>query len=969
MANVAITKKPTAKVRYMTAPSRASGGSRTMSVKWDLASTATDTQRADRISGFEILWDVIMYTKDKKKTKKILHRQYKDSNTGLRTASLNLNEFTSKEDGPKVRDDFYPGREQANKGSLWRVTTVRCFVRTYNAKGNGSWVSTSTDFKLPRAPSVSQLAQSEDSGTVSCTVSIDAGNDLYEVYNGRWELDVVDSSNNTAAGKYHGVGWIARGSTGTVSWDVSDRMRLTYDQYVKVTVVAWARGFFGDSNKVTRETYVSWPARPTITGIDFTKSGTNVDPDGKTTVRVNTNYSRVNNKNVQHPVTGVKLQALQGTTYKKASDIPATEAGNWVDLGAVDDGECTALSAATSELRPDADEVTWVRVKAWNQFEDIFYLYSTPKRLEELEWAAPTAAQDAAVITSLVSGDDGKSAVATIGWHDDNSTHTEISWSQSPNAWRSTDEPDIYGFDWDDGAITVGGVTYNHSATVHIAGLTEGSTYHVRARRYRETDDLTTYGSYYPLNGTLTVTPATSPESVVLSVPEFVARGEALPVTWAYASDAMQTMWQLVTGDITTETDQEGKTVAWVDEPMRVVAEGTDSAGSYVIQPDRVASITDNDSVTLAVIMSTGGMPVASEAVEVRVADAPTVSVSASDVSAQPVSFGVTCSVAASLAVVVTARGSAGEDEILLRPQAGGDALWSAVVMPEWTASGGAKTATVDVSQTLDFRDGAAYEVSVIATDIETGLQSVRATADFEVSWSRQAPEPPEGNIVTVSDTTDSEGYRTRGATIALPDSQSFASGDVMDLYRVTVDGPSLVGSSLQPATTVFDRYAPFGGTDMRYRVAVRTADGDVAWRDYSYTFGDPDPMSTSLRIDYGTDYVEVDRGVTISDGYEKDVKTRKHLDGTTSAYWNAGVSRTSSIAGALIRVYEDDVDAAIRGLARYVGPVMVRTSMGHAYTANVDVSLGTSKTSAGETASLKITAVSSDQYGIEVVE
>ena len=966
----AITKAPTAKVRYMTAPARGSGGSRYMTVKWDLASTATDSNRADRIGGFEVLWDVICVSiKDGKK--KILHRQYKDGNTGLRNASINLNEFVSKEEKQKVRDDFYPGKEQDNKPSVWKVTTVRCFVRTYNAKGNGPWVYTSTDFRTPRAPTVSELAQTENSGVVSCTVAVDAGNDLYEIYNGKWEIDVEDSSNQTSEGRYHGSGYVARGATGTVSWDVSDRMRLTYDQYVRVTVKAWARGFYGDSAVVTRETYISWPARPVVTGIEFTLAGGNgIDPDGKTTVRVDTNYSKAAGKNVQHPVTGVKLQVLKGTTYKRAEDIPATEAENWVDLGAVDDGFCTALSAATSELRPDADEVTWVRVKAWNQFENIFYLYSQPQRLEALEWSAPTAAQDSVVITSLVSGDNGKSAIAQLGWDDDNSNHTEVSWSESSNAWRSTAEPNSYGFNWDDGPMTANGRSYQHSATVHIAGLTEGNTYHVRARRYRETEELTTYGSYYPLDGALTVTPATSPDSVVLSVPTFVARGAALPVSWTYSSEATQTMWQLVTGDVIQETDEQGKPVSWLSEPMRIVQEGTDAAGSYVIPAERVESITQGGSVKLAVIMSTGGLPVASEAVEVRVAEAPTVMVTAANVTAQPVSMNVECSETASLAVVITAQGSAGEEEILLRPQASGDAVWSAVVMPEWSESGGLQHATIEVGQLVDLRDGAAYEVSVIATDIDTWLQSERATATFEVEWARQAPEPPEGSIVTVSDVTDDEGYRTRSATIALPSSDEFSEDDAIDLYRVTVDGPSLVATDLQPESTVIDRYAPFGGSGLAYRVAVRTSDGDIAWRDYSYVFGEPDPMSTALRIDFGTEYVEVDRGVTISDGYKKDVTTRKHLDGTTSAYWNAGVSRTSSGSGAVIRVYEDSVDAALRRLGRYIGPVMVRTSMGHAYEANVEVSsLGTSRNSAGETVSLDMTAVSSNQYGVEVVE
>ncbi|MBR1837914.1 MAG: hypothetical protein IJ783_11600, partial [Kiritimatiellae bacterium] len=125
--------------------------------------------------------------------------------------------------------------------------------------------------------------------------------------------------------------------SGTVAYDVADRMGMDYGDYVRVVVSAYDRGVMGDSDTATKELYVSWPNIPSIG--DARVSST--DATGKVTVPVDLNQTG------EHPATGVKLQKLVNVTYDTSGEIPGD--AEWVDVGAQDDGTCTALSVLVAD--------------------------------------------------------------------------------------------------------------------------------------------------------------------------------------------------------------------------------------------------------------------------------------------------------------------------------------------------------------------------------------------------------------------------------------------------------------------------------------------------------------------------------------------------------------------------------------------------------------------------------------------
>lgn len=233
----------------------------------------------------------------------------------------------------------------------------------------------------------------------------------------------------------------------------------------------------------------------------------------------------------------------------------------------------------------------------------------------------------------------------------------------------------------------------------------------------------------------------------------------------------------------------------------------------------------------------------------------------------------------------------------------------------------------------LDLRDGALYSVTARATD-QTGLTSEAAECEFLVAWAHQAPTSYDGIAITPSDVTDEDGIRVRQCSITLAaPTDSYEDTDLYDVWRSTPDGYYLVAEGVEIGGTVTDPYAPYGTGEYGYRIACRTADGDIAWDDFEYELPGKD-----LRIDFGEEYVELPYNLSVTDAYTKDFESRHKLDGSIDGYWNEGTERKGTYNSDIIRVWEQDKVVALRRLASYAGSCFVRTPDGCAYEANVQV-------------------------------
>lgn len=924
---VSISEKPNRAVSYIGAPVRQKNGSTEMVVKWKATDYLHDADNKGRCEGWEYQWNLRVYNRSTKKFQ-TLTMGTKASTPSQREAHFFFDQFTCTNGKTYRRDtNFYPN------GNL-ELRTVSFKVRPWNSKGTGAWATSSRNFETPRNPSVS-IEQDAETGIITYKVKHNAGQDYKECWDTRVTMTVYNSTTEKVTTT---VNRTPRSTTAESSWtvDVGGRMLQDYSKYIRVRVRAYSRGIRGRSDTVTKDYYVSWPMVTTIKSVTYSSKSTT----GKVTVKIDTNYHPSQNKGFTHPVTGIVLEKLVNVEYEKASQIPG-DAG-WEATESVDDGACSALSSTVALLQPEEGNTSWVRVKSWNDIEGIFYRYSAPVRLNGLERPAPTAADDRIVMDPPESGDDGTSAVLLLGWRNDDSTGTQVTWSDDQYAWRSTSEPNTYEFTWDDGSGTVRGTTYAHTAKLYVGDLTQGTRYYFRARRYLETDDGTEYGPWYPTTKSLSVIPSSSPESVVLNADEFVPRGSGLPLSWTFDSDsdAEQTMWEILTGP--TRTTTSGSTThLWINEARaKVVASGTDASGSTVISARRLAGlIGSNTSIPLAVRVRTGGDPTTSEAVTVEVADAPTIEATTGEtLTAQPLSLSLECSVAASVTIVATAAGGNSRERptgIEFQPE--GDAVWNVETTPSWTAvtEGGevvGYAATVTAPSGLELWDSGEYQITVTATDARTLLESDEVTVPFSVDYDYEPPTPTSAITVTPSDVTDSDGIRTLSAVIQLAATTGMAQTDYYDLYRLTPDGPYLIASDLSHTETVTDPYAPFGNYGTRaYRVAIRTADGSESWMDYEYTLG-----AWMVRIDYGIDYVELPYNIQLGDQWEHDFEARRHMDGTINGYWNPGAGRVANISTDLVKRGDPEQVARVRALANFCGPCLVRTPDGCCYEADV---------------------------------
>ena len=888
MAAKKITKKPKLGVANLAAPSRTTP--HTMTATWTVPANLTSSKKNNRAEHEEVTW---MLNLSDGSVKSVVQTGAAD----MATSEINLDSLNI--GGVEYnRTSFSPGPN----GDKPQLKSVSVKVTPTNRKGRGpdSTVVTKS-WQIPRMPTIDEITFDNGTGRASTTIRTDAGEDDYERYDTKYEVAITDSR----TGKTVNSSDSASTSTeiNNIGYNFGSYQSLGFDDYIQMTVKARARGYAGDSATATRNFYVGYPAQISITGVSFSSKA----ETGKCTISIKTNSTD------QHHVDQVRLEYAADVSYETAAEIP-NEA--WTSTDIVDDADCTALATSVGNLLPSRGKHTYIRVKSYHLNENVLYRHSEAVMLKELETPAAAAADISIKVLSVEPGIGGESAVVTLGWNADGAddyTGTELSWSDEEDTWKSTEEPKTHEFTWSDGPKTVDGVTYQDSAEITIKGLSEGTTYFIKARRYLDTDT-TTYSAY---SNTETIITTETPETIVAVCDRYVVSNGSLPLRWTLSGNGMQTKWQVVSSD--------GK----------IIADGEGSIGATQISADRLATFASNGTVTFTVQASTGSGWVSSEQHKVTIMQPPTLSISRSNtVTAQPVTFSATASSLCDLIVILTSKGAVGQFPQGVLRQTAGDTIHSDVYKPTWTASGNNFTATITLPGGLDLWDLGHYTLSVVAVDRTTGLRSTERTIDFSVAWALPAVSPEDATTLTVQDTVDEDGTRTRAVEITLTAPSGSASTDVYDIYRMDGDEVRLIGEGFPLEFTTVDEYAPFGtDVDLFYRIVLRTADGDVEFDDVEYEF-----PCDSLRFDWNGGSLELPYNLAIGDKYAKDSDIRQHLDGSSDAYWNPNITRTASLKTDVVPLYQDMEIEAVRKLARYPGAVFVRTPNGCAYEANVEV-------------------------------
>lgn len=839
------------------------------------------------------------------------------------------------------------GKDLIDWSNTTNVKSVAIAVRLKNKNGSGSWVTASVAVKQPDKPKLSAPVQNANTGKVSTTLTVPKSSDKAPVRTTRYKITLYDSRTRSIVRTTQGTATANR----TLETDLTGRMALDNANYLKVTFTATAEGVGGKAEAKKQVYYGSIPHTPSLS---LQSTGSRV------TFRVKTNATE------SHPTTGMQMYAIVSTAYETESQIPAN--ADWQEVGPTDNGSCNAISVPASDLTPSAGTYTWVKLKVWNDVESVFYNYSKPLRVKSLETPAPitpSAQGDKVYILSHTVLPSGTECAVTFGWlSNDSANETEVSWSTSENAWRSTNQPETFTMidaDWDEGPSGA----YGSSATLIISGLEQGETYYVSARRVLEpAEGDITYGEYCSKAKVTMSTQNAAPTSVTLMpAASRYPEGDDLLVRWDYGSVMESEAWKLMQAASSVPSDSD-----------RTLASGVDFRKRYTIPwsvdgVEVIPELVGGGTARLYVVVQVAGITLTSDMVEVSTVTRPSAGLDVDDVTTIPSSTVTVYTDAdgAEIALSVTSQGVSWDEPDGLHEQASGEYIWSWQGIPEWSASESdyEYEAEIEIPAGTNLVDGGGYVVALTVTS--EGVSSDEVTEEFFVDLARKAPTPSTDIVAEGYDTTDEDGIRTLGATVTLAEPTGYANGDVYDVYRVSgeVAIPVAVGVALD--AVIDDTYAPIGQST-EYRIACRTEEGSVSWLAATYGIMDRRPTDPKFcRIDWRGGYVELERGVGPSDSYTKPFETREHMDGSTSGHWGPTIARSMSINAQLIQDIDVSTVNALRTLARYDGPCFLRTSDGIAMACDVQVSMSSRSQSARVDVSIRATEVISDEYGVSI--
>lgn len=278
--------------------------------------------------------------------------------------------------------------------------------------------------------------------------------------------------------------------------------------------------------------------------------------------------------------TGTELSWSTDPDAWTSNEGPTTMQATWKD----DTGKVAGYGGSqTIMLRGlEPGNTYYIRARRYEDQANTFSPYSNKP-----SFVTPSSGDVRKVMCGIVSveGVGADAARAVVGWTGE-ADGCEVSWSDDPNAWQSTEGPQRSEFDWADpvngsahlttdltvdpsnvyftrsgsgtaadpyvytrvaSPVTSGLPTYyefdwGSTGTLYINGLEQGTTYYVKARAYTDGDGGRVWSDY---SATYDVTPITVPSSVALSAPTTIGRGEPIELFWSVEHELEQTEWHV----------------------------------------------------------------------------------------------------------------------------------------------------------------------------------------------------------------------------------------------------------------------------------------------------------------------------------------------------------------------------------------------------------------------------------------
>lgn len=592
----------------------------------------------------------------------------------------------------------------------------------------------------------------------------------------------------------------------------------------------------------------------------------------------------------------------------------------WADTDTVRFGVKAVLPKTTTHKTEDG--ITFYTIDAYMSSDTV--------------WQGGTVATAPSDIALGYSGENVR-VTWTNNWGDANGT--ELSWSDNPDAWESTEAPEKFVID-------------NPFATSWlIAGLETGKTWYVRLRSLQDNGDQKTYSPY---SDTAEINLSSSPGEPTLAISKgIVAIGEPVTLSWDYIS--------------TDGTPQDEAIIYEVDENDVYTEIGRTTTEEYIDLDgwDEAGSV----DLCVTVISGSGRRSSNSGIVSIMVAEPATMTLTTSLVSEGVLDDDdtirtITALQALPFDVTVTGAGTGGTTAIVVERAASyridrpdekdqdgyeGDTIVNIIQIGEDPVS----ITAGDLIGSLD--DGAQYRL--IATVIDSIGQTASESVDFEVDWSHKAGVP------------DAEVYINEDDYIAVITPiapQGAAASDWCEIYRLSADAPELIIADGVFGTSYVDPYPAFGEMS-GYRIVTRTAESSYITEDNAIAFFDTNEEGEELIkadravLDFDGYRVALSMDIQLADKWKKDFTEKEFLGGSVRGYWGAATNRSGSVKATALTEDRELIEN-IRRLAIFGGECHVRTPDGSSYAADIQVSKDqSSPTAAGLT--LDITRVDPQSF------
>lgn len=538
-------------------------------------------------------------------------------------------------------------------------------------------------------------------------------------------------------------------------------------------------------------------------------------------------------------------------------------------------------------------------------------------------------------ITRLTTNPSGKGI--TLEWestpdtlsikYDDVGTYVE--WTDADGGWISTESPKSHkvadgGNDSDEDGEGDG---MNHG-TVSIDGLTEGTVYQIRLRRYVTLDGEDGYGR----ETTTVAVPWSTPSKPTLTAPGYVLPGESVRYMWTFTDEG--------------DTPQSSAILTVNDMPYAV----NGSMGSFILDvPDSL----EGETLTATVrVSANGAFSEPSDEVVTTVAERPTCTLSLPTcvpdedgnniLTALPLSVSVGGS-GDMFRVRVTASGNA------LSPEpSGGRELTNGEVAASDVFSG---DGTYDMDGSL-IVGGGSYNVTCVCVDTTTGMESEPVTVGFSALWADPAVIP----IGTV----EIEGGM---AYITPIEGANAPEGESCRIWRKVADGYVLACERAIWGERHLDRVPAYGSDELAYVIEAVSADGDHKWSEVPYELSGQD-----VRITYGSETVVLPWNLTPKSSYSKSFERRAHMDGHRAGFWEPGANQDWT-SNSEIEKNDRALADRLRDLGRYDRLCYVRGPFGVAFAANVNLDVSDSYNRGFTSVSMTCAEVEDDGSFAIVVE